>query len=371
MVLFNTAMQIRYNILFFICLTATTFAASSIEPGQWELSSNGEVYSLHANAAGIRPILDAIREISPADFRIRAFQDKDITLQTYNVPLDSLLVALGLSFVLLYEQADSESSYQLSKGWISNSESPDNSRSRNPFADTSPPAGKSDAPGQTIPENIRRELEAAKPNEEYRAASPITVKIDGNAGDWPSGIPRQFVSHEFLVAGNAPTNDADASFGLAGAADDDYLYLAIDISDDRRATDKADKLPLAMDDSLEIVIIAGGNPVNAVINRHHVLTARSDGDDTLQTASRQLVSFNNGTKAAIINANDGWKLEVAVPLDSLGNKSEKVTSVGFNVLLHDADKGEDEPSVLSWSSGGSLVSGHTPGNGMLRILKMQ
>lgn len=359
--------------IWMITLFATTAgAAEEVLPGRWELSSDGELYSLNANQAGIRPILDAIREISPADFRIRAFQDRDVTLQTYNIPLDELLEHLELSFVLQYERANNEDGYQISKGWISFSEPASATAPRSPFADTAPPSDSSANPGQqTIPDEIRRQLAAAKSNEEYRAVSPITVKVDGTTGDWPTGIPRQFVSGRQLIAGPAPTNNADASFGLAGAADENYLYLAIDIADDRLAFDKADKLPLAQDDNLEIIITASGVPVSAVINRHHVLTSRVDGDDSLQTTSRQLVSYHNGTKAAIMNSGNGWQLEIAVPLDSLGDKAD-VNALGFNVLLNDVDQGEGSPTVLSWSSVGTLVPGQSSynGSGVLRILKV-
>jgi len=365
-------MNIRLVIIAICLFTASSRAAETLASGRWELSSDGEFYSLNANRADIREILDAIREISPADFHIRTLHEKEITLQRYNVPLDKLLDSLELSFVLQYERADNEKDYQVSRGWISFSEPASSSAPRSPFADTSSPSGSAAKTGQTIPEEIRHQLAAAKPNQEYRAPSPVTVKVDGNPGDWPAGIPRQQVSHQQLISGQAPTNDADASFGLAGAADDEYLYLAIDITDDLLATNRASTLPLTRDDNLEIIISAGGVPVSAVINRHHVLTGREDGDDSLQTTARQLVSFNNGTKAAIMNSGDGWKLEVAVPLESLADNAGKVNALGFNVLLHDADQGEGDPSILSWSSGGTLVPGQSiaNGSGILRILKM-
>jgi len=367
-----TGRFILFSVLMAVAV-APTYA--SLEPGQWEISSDGNRFSLDANQADLKSILGAIRELSPADFMLRAIPDHHVSVRCFNVPLDDLLNRLGLNFVLLYERQSDDDDFTLAKGWLGVPES-SKPQAPSPFsAEPSLSAEKSDRPPLT--DSARSLLSAGKPGDTYCAAFPITVRVDGNMIDWPEGVPRHKVDHTMFVGDNGPTDDADASFSLGGVADDDYLYLSIDVLDDQKAAEKASSLPLAIDDYIHLLVGAGDNgqePVSVKINRHHVLTTAA-GSDRLQTAARQYVSFNSGSRAAIIDSPSGWKLEVAVPFSALGIQGSTARELQFNVLLHDADKGKEATSLLAWNRSGKLaVHPAAPvgaGMGAMRVLDIR
>ncbi len=357
-------------------------ADAELESGQWRMSSDGTLYSIDANRADVKDILRALQEVSPSEFRIRDFRDREVSLRLYNVTLGTLLDRLDLSFTLQYEKFSGDDEYTLSKGWVSFFDP--QPAQPNPFAGpglaagggiTTPSAGTG---AGVFPEKARALLAEVKEREEYNAAFPVTVKLDGTKSDWPESIPRQFISHQAIVTAHAPTNDTDASFGVAGVADDDYLYLALDVADDLKATNRASALPLMTDDNLQIVVgtgKAGEKPVTVTINRHHVLAAQAAGSDGIQAAAKQYVSFHGGTKAAIIDSPNGWAVEVAVPFSLLGVKGKDASTLGFNVLMNDADLGEKDFATLSWSRYTKLTafspSATSSSLGTLRVLDVR
>ena len=63
----------------------------------------------------------------------------------------------------------------------------------------------------------------------YDCQYPVSINVDGNLSDW-AGIEFITVPHD--MGTSAATDDADASFEFAAVADADWLYVAIDVTDD-------------------------------------------------------------------------------------------------------------------------------------------
>ena len=259
-------------------------------------------------------------------------------------------------------EEDGEGGYELESGWVSFYE-PATVQLAFPALNPAgrPPAGEK----RVLNKSTCRKLAGRPPGTMtpdgkgplYRSAYAVPIALDGDVGEWPEGVPWHVVSHEMGI--NSPTNDTDASFRVASVADEENLYLAIDITDDMKAVTNAMRLPLAEDDSLQLLIDVDGPGVpkdgsvdlEFTINRHHVLQTTPNG---LRTAARQYVSHYGGARAAIVDAPDGWKLEVSVPFSTFGFRLRDEQEIGFNLVLNDYDAEDEEEHRLFWNSTGRL-----------------
>jgi len=346
--------------LFFPFVHTALYAA-----GTWEISGDGEVFSFQADGADPADIIRGLEAMSGVTLNIKRLPVEKVSVKYFNVTLDQLMYRLGLDYVLEYTMNEKGDQYELSRGWINYTEPVRNTADE--FIAVTPDQDNTGQPGQgsmngnsIFPEEIRKKLavSAPEPNESpiYRAAYPVSPTLDGRTGDWPVGVPWQEVSSRSSVGVNAPTNDLDASFAMAGVADGTNMYLALAIRDDLKAVTNRARLPLVNDDSIRLLLSSpgGANPVSININRHHVLTSSPTSAGALKAAPVQFVSYHNGVKAVIRDDDDGWRVEMSVPLDPLGVNVANDKTIGFNVLLNDADASEPENSILSWSRNASL-----------------
>ncbi len=186
-----------------------------------------------------------------------------------------------------------------------------------------------------------------------------TVVLDGDLTDlaWEAA-PWHFVDHK-TGTGPAPNNE-NASFQFAAVADDEWLYVAIDVSDDEMQNAEDTAGDVWKDDSVEVYIDADdggtdaydaeegkwdtqisigaeniGEPVDAPI-----LGGSGQGPDT-------------GTHAAVVASATGYIVEAAIPLDSSGKwdfQLEDGMVIGFNVHMNDDDDGGERDNKLIWSA---------------------
>ena len=187
----------------------------------------------------------------------------------------------------------------------------------------------------------------------YNCAFPYTVKLDGKFNDWPKAVPWHKVPHDM---GTQPApNDDDASFEFACLADDNFLYFAIKIHDDKKVVDEDVGCNVWKDDSFEVYIDGGnekaasydGNDSQVTIGRDNV---GGDPDNPkLGGCVGQLQGPNTGTKAVVVDTDYGWAGEVALPLQTWGIKPADGKVIGFNVHLNDDDDKGPRDHKLIWS----------------------
>lgn len=351
--------RIRVALLLTILLTIRVTAV-----GTWEISGDGEVFSFQADEADPADIIRGLEAMSGVTLNVKRLPTEKVSVKYFNVTLDQLMYRLGLDYVLEYTKNKEDGQFELSRGWINYSE-PVRKKSGD-FVEVTPDQETSGLPGTDtgggdliFPEEVRKKLAVAAPGSDesptYRAAYPVSPNIDGRTGDWPSGVPWQQISSGSSIGVNAPTNDHDASFAMAGVADGNNMYLALAIRDDMKAVTNRVRLPLQNDDAIRLYLSSpgGANPLSININRHHVLTSSSVSSGTLKAAPVQYVSYHNGVKAVIMDDDDGWRIEMSVPLDPLGGTPADGL-IGFDVLLQDVDASEPASSLLSWSRNASL-----------------
>jgi hypothetical protein len=182
----------------------------------------------------------------------------------------------------------------------------------------------------------------------YNAQYPVTITLDGDLGDW-NGVEFIFVPHD-KGTGPAP-DDADASLSFAAVADDDWLYVAIDIEDDTITSGESDDW---QDDSVEIYVDA-----------NHARTETYEADDaqiTIGAASigRDVANphvtgstgvADIGVQAAVVEVAGGWIVEAAIPLncDKWNIAPSAGMVIGFNVHFNDDDDGGGRDHKLIWS----------------------
>lgn len=184
----------------------------------------------------------------------------------------------------------------------------------------------------------------------YNCQYPVTIALDGNLGDW-AGVEFIFVPHD---KGTDPApDDADASLEFAAVADDDWLYVAIDVTDDTLMIGESDNA--WEDDSVEVYIDA-----------NHARTEAYEDDDsqiTILAQNIELADIENpslggsgggadtGTHAALVEKAGGWIVEAAIPLNnakwSISPAAGNV--IGFNVHFNDDDDGGGRDHKLIWS----------------------
>lgn len=345
-----------------------------MEKGSWRISSDGERFSLESQEAALSSVLEAVQELVSIEIRVRDFEDHPVSIRMDDVPLDRLLERLGLSYVLTYRREGGGEDYQLETGWVAffpPAPGADAGRAvTSPFHPSrTAQAGEPDK-SEAWPAPVVEALKAGVNGEEYRAAFPVSITVDGAVVDWPEGAPVHTVASRGPDGSTVSTNrDKDASFAMKGVADDDYLYLALHVSDDLRATNNLAALRSLPDDTLEVRLSSsdeGAEPVRITIQRHHVFASATPGG-VLEVAPRQFVSFSEGTRAVIVDGPEGWTVEMAVPLERLGPSTPSQTRYGFDVVLTDRDSGEDSAARISWRSAGRVV--RTPGDelGALRL----
>lgn len=327
-------------------------------PGQWTLSSDGTRLTLLSNDADLTEILDGIREVTSVPVRFRDPPPSRISGTYRNIRVEDLLDRFDISYTLRFARVpDGED--ELIGAWVGKYEPRDGVAS--PFRRPAGAAGSVDGP---LGEDVARALAGGVESREdetgviYRSAFPVSIGLDGDPRDWPDEIPWQQVTGSVGV--NQPTNNADASFKIASVADDDFLYLAIDVADDLKGSVNEAGTGFANDDVLRIIIDnpAYGDPaehppeVHLSVKRHQAVQQSVISGEEL--AKTQFVRTFNGTRFAIEDGEEGWFMEVAVPWEALNMTPDEFTeqSLRFNVRLVDHDAGEEEPHQLIWGRNG-------------------
>lgn len=333
--------------------------------GSWEISGDGEYFSFQAERANAAEIIQHLEEMTGISLSVQKLPATPVTAKFFNVTLDELLYRMDLEYVLEYTRSPDSDVYRLSGGWI-NYEDP-GERLYTDFSEINPghdpgkvltDFGYGETP--VIPPAIKERLKMPggirDGKSAYKAAYPLSPRVDGRINNWPDGIPWQNVGSDASIGVQAPTNNADASFAMAGIADATNMYLALAIRDDMKAVTNASRMPLQEDDAIELQLLMpnASDNVSVTVNRHHVYRRSASGDEPPRPAARQYVSYHNGVRAVIIDDDDGWNIEMSVPLDALDDFARAGGTMGFDILLRDVDANDTVNSVLSWSQNARL-----------------
>lgn len=192
-----------------------------------------------------------------------------------------------------------------------------------------------------------------------KCAFPNTIKLDGKLNDqaWQYA-PWHFISSQ--DASVPAPNDRNASLKFAVCADNEYLYVGFEITDDKVIYGEDTGCNVWKDDSVEVYIDGGNEKAGAYDVNDAQITIGADFIDqepNEATAAKLLGGCvgttqgpTTGTIATGKKTTNGWDLEVAIPLKNKGwnIKVSNGSKIGFNVQYNDDDSGGDRDYKLIW-----------------------
>lgn len=192
----------------------------------------------------------------------------------------------------------------------------------------------------------------------------LTINLDGRFGDWPADVHWNKVTYKMgwdnpYEGISHPLNDNDSSFKFACVADNECIYVAVKIWDDKKVIDEDIGDDVYRDDSIEIYIDSDNSKSSEyesdvsqiTIGRYNV----GNDSEHLKLNSwkgmnrRGIAANETGTMAAVVDTDYGWAVEAAIPFASFVIKPVKETIIGFNIQLNDDDDGGYIDHKLSWS----------------------
>jgi hypothetical protein len=186
-----------------------------------------------------------------------------------------------------------------------------------------------------------------------------TIDLDGKLNDFTW----QFAPWQIIGAKDATvpaSNDKDASVKFATAADDKFLYVAAEITDDKIQKEGDTGCNVWKDDSIEIYIDGENDKANSYDKNDAQITVGADvigvkpEVDVLEGLLGGCVGITQGpsteTIATAQETKEGWNVEIAIPLtnDGWNIKPKDGLRIGFNVQYNDDDDGADRDHKLIW-----------------------
>ncbi len=180
--------------------------------------------------------------------------------------------------------------------------------------------------------------------------------IDGDLNDWSSdGEVTLDAMTARIITGDQPSH-YDLSATIRSRWDDNNLYFALSVFDNRLVTDSAE---MWNDDQIELDIdgLLDHEP-NGADDHQYIVAA--DG----RKADREIPG--NDFQAVVRARNDGWNVEIAIPASNLhAGPLEACKALGFNFGLHDDDDGGPYDTRLLWTP--KDTSATKAGWGLLRL----
>jgi endo-1,4-beta-xylanase len=197
-------------------------------------------------------------------------------------------------------------------------------------------------------------IAGGKFGEVYECAFPNTVVLDGNLNDlaWQYAPWHTIESDE----GTQPaTNAKDATCSFAAVADSDWLYVALEVTDDTITVGETMGNELWKDDSVEVYIDANNGETATYEPDDAQITIGAVNIDLKDIQEPELGGMGDGattgTQAAVVETATGWAVEAAIPLenDKWNIVPKDGLIIGFNVHFNDDDDGGDRDHKLIWS----------------------
>lgn len=178
----------------------------------------------------------------------------------------------------------------------------------------------------------------------YAQETPV---IDGDLGEFDALEAFEIPSTNLWEGATDDAADLTGSFRVM--YDDDFLYVAVAVTDDTVVSNIApnDIKGHWRSDSVEITI----DPFGPGASEHTLTTFKTgifpfDTEGNVQAerdadANQGIISLTApGMQVASAHTDDGYALEVAIPWDVLPAELEAGDRFGFNVLLYDCDKAD-------------------------------
>lgn len=188
---------------------------------------------------------------------------------------------------------------------------------------------------------------------------PNAIVLDGKLNDqaWRYAPWQRMQAKDATVPAD---NDKDASVKFATAADEKYIYVAAEITDEKIRKGENTKCDVWNDDSIEVYIDGGNDKAGSYDANDAQITVGADvigaKPDAGVTAALLggCVGITQGPTTETIATGEttasGWNVEIAIPLKNKGwnIKPKDGLKIGFNVQYNDDDDGAGRDHKLIW-----------------------
>jgi hypothetical protein len=202
-------------------------------------------------------------------------------------------------------------------------------------------------------------VNAGKYGEVINCAFLNTITLDGKLNDFAW----QFAPWQIIGAKDATvpaSNDKDASVKFATIADDKFIYVAAEITDEEIQKGGDTACNVWKDDSIEIYIDGENDKAQSYDQNDAQITVGADvigvkpEVKVLKDLLGGCVGITQGPSTETIATGEvtkeGWNVEIAIPLNNSGwnIKPKDGLTIGFNVQYNDDDDGGDRDHKLIW-----------------------
>ena len=191
-----------------------------------------------------------------------------------------------------------------------------------------------------------------------------TIKVDGELGEW-SALPYRYDAEAWVYARNRTWKGrADGDFQFGVAADDDYLYVGVEVTDNGRFADA--KARNWAQDTLSIDLDTRPAAIRNVTGSADLTYTLYPGDGSDSPRLTGEDSLPEGSLWKVRSTATGYIAEIAVPVSYLDQQAGEVwRDVRINVSITDRDPGEDGRIGLWWQPEWRTVR-TIPGSGTFR-----
>lgn len=185
-----------------------------------------------------------------------------------------------------------------------------------------------------------------------KARSPI--KIDGSLSDFSDGLPIVMDKKENLQEGTEWAGPKDLSGAVIVKWDNEYLYVAVKVTDITPMTNKKRRGDIWNGDGIEITISTdpGADPNREDVSDRDFQIGFGTGDGRQNKPSVwiwQKRSQPEGSEIAVKKTATGYNLEAKVPWRSFTDWTPRAKDVvGFDVALDDANS-DERVTQLIWN----------------------
>ncbi|MEE2710211.1 MAG: sugar-binding protein [Gemmatimonadota bacterium] len=190
-------------------------------------------------------------------------------------------------------------------------------------------------------------------------------EIDGRVSDWQESIVHNIPSSN-IWSGELPGGDADCSARARLSYDNDYLYVAIEVTDDKvvRNIPSDDVKAPWRSDAVEICIDPSGLGEESTLATFKTgifpgTTAGTEARAVRDADARQGVIEETapGMQVATQDTDNGYIVETAIAWKDVpgGKAPESGDTIGLNIIIYDGDDTEAGPGAnigkarLGWS----------------------
>ncbi len=177
------------------------------------------------------------------------------------------------------------------------------------------------------------------------------VQIDGSLEDWEE-LSYQVGENGYVDSDPfSHKGDSDASFRFDLTYDDEYLYIAADVTDNQLET-TSDKIAYEQD-GINVLLDARPERISALETGERIFReVLYLGISPLEAKSNELFRADRlpeGTKAAINRTEQGYVAEMAVPVAYLNEmQGGNWESIRLNVAIRDFDEDGQYQTALFW-----------------------